>query len=232
MIFAGIDFGWMGKPSGLAILDSRLRLKTLDRISALHDILAWVDLQIKDGPAIIAIDAPTVVVNETGMRPVEKQMHRHYGKYHAGCYPANLSLAHCRLPLALSGALQARGFAHAPEIVPRVPGRYQIEVHPHAASVNLFFLPGILKYKKGTLAQRHPELVRYRDLLQELIRAELPAIPQTGAAMKAVEDQLDAVMAAYVGANYWLHGSRRSEVHGSLEEGFIVVPRRTQKAGK
>jgi predicted RNase H-like nuclease len=39
--------------------------------------------------------------------------------------------------------------------------------------------------------------------------------------MKSVEDQLDAVMAAYVGAHYWRYGL-----------GFMVVPRRRQKAGK
>src|ERR1700743_3501151 len=109
MIFLGIDFGWMGKPSGLAMLDSRFRLKKLEGITAPADVLAWVDLQAKDGPAMIGIDAPTVVVNESGMRPVDRLMHKHYGRYHAGCYPANLSLAHCRLPLELSGALEVRG---------------------------------------------------------------------------------------------------------------------------
>jgi predicted RNase H-like nuclease len=232
MIFLGIDFGWMGKPSGLAMLDSRLRLKALERITALEDILAWVRGHAKDGGAMIGIDAPTVVVNENGMRPVDRLMHKHYGRYHAGCYPANLSLAHCRLPLALSGALEALGFRHAAELTARKPGRYQIEVHPHAASVNLFDLPVIVKCKKGTLAERRPELTRYRGLVQQLIQAELPEIPQTGVAMKALEDQLDAVMAAYVGALYWRYGTKRSEVHGSREQGFIVVPRRRQKAGK
>lgn len=232
MIFLGIDFGWMGKPSGLALLDSRLRLQAMDRITELEDVLAWVDRQAKDGPAMIGIDAPTVVVNESGMRPVERLMHRHYGRYHAGCYPANLSLAHCRLPLALAGALEKRGFMHAPALTPRAPGRYQIEVHPHAASVSLFDLPVIVKYKKGTLAERRPELIRYRGLVQELLQAELPEIPQTGAAMKDVEDRIDAVMAAYVGAHYWRYGASRSEVYGSREQGFIVVPRRRKKAGK
>jgi predicted RNase H-like nuclease len=232
MIFLGIDFGWQGKPSGLAILDSDLRLQELNRITALEDILVWLDLHTKNGPAMIAIDAPTVVVNESGMRDADRLMHKLYGRYHAGCYPANLSLAHCKLPLELAGALESRGFAHAAEIAPGVPGRYQIEVHPHAASVNLFALPRILKYKKGTLAERRPELIRYRGLLSELTGIELPEVPQTGVAMKAVEDQFDALMAAYVGANYWFHGDARSEVHGSRETGYIVVPKRIEKAGK
>ncbi len=181
---------------------------------------------------MIAIDAPTVVVNEGGMRTADRLMHKHYGRYHAGCYPANLSLVHCKLPLELSGALERRGFAHAAEIVPRAPGRYQIEVHPHAACVNFFSLPRILKYKKGNLAERRPELIRYRGLLQELIGADLPEVPSTGVAMKALEDRLDALLAAYVGAYYWRHGHARCEVHGSREEGFIVVPKRIEKAGK
>lgn len=228
MIFIGIDFGWMGKPSGLAILDSEVRLIRMDRIAPLAEILHWVDEHTKSGPAMISIDAPTVVVNQTGMREAERTMHRHYGKFHAGCYPANLSLPHSVLPVALSKALEARGFSHAAEIVAGVPGRFQIEVHPHAAAVNLFQLPQIIKYKKGRLADRRPELLRFRSLLQDLIHVEFPEVPFAGTPMKALEDQMDAVLAAYVGANWWKYGLAASEVYGCEAEGFIVVPKRRQ----
>ena len=51
-------------------------------------------------------------------------------------------------------SLEARGFTHAPVIVPKELGRYQIEVFPHPAIVHLFSLNRILKYKKCTLAER------------------------------------------------------------------------------
>jgi predicted RNase H-like nuclease len=51
-------------------------------------------------------------------------------------------------------SLEARGFTHAPVIVPKELGRFQIEVFPHPAIVHLFGLNRILKYKKCTLAER------------------------------------------------------------------------------
>lgn len=38
-----------------------------------------------------AVDAPTIIPNATGMRLPDKLSHKHFGRYHAGCYPANLN---------------------------------------------------------------------------------------------------------------------------------------------
>ena len=47
-------------------------------------------------------------------------------------------------------------------------------------------------------------------------------IPLAGAAMKDVEDRMDAVMCAYVGAHWWHWGTERNLVCGSAQEGYIV----------
>jgi predicted RNase H-like nuclease len=235
MHFLGIDFGWMGKPSGLAALSwdgTALRLHAMERRVELTAILDFVDEHAAAGPAMIAVDAPTVIPNATGMREADKLMHHHFGKFHAGAYPANLGRPHAARTVALGEALEARGFRHAAAIDPRQPGRYQIEVHPHAATVELFELPRIIKYKKGLLASRKAELARYRNLLltrlphvnPPLNDLQLPEIPSSGPALKELEDEMDAVLCAYIGAHWWYWGRERNLVCGNATEGYIVVP--------
>jgi predicted RNase H-like nuclease len=224
MRFLGVDFGWRGKPSGLASWDGGSALQ-LDRLTDEAEILAWIDERAQ-GSAIVAVDAPLVIPNDTGMRLPDRLTHVHYGKFDAGCYPANRALPFADRVTHFSEQLRKRGFRHAARIAAGEPGRYQIEVYPHAAAVNLFQLPRILKYKKGAVTNRVAEMRRYRRLLGSLIPARLPVVPAGGAALKFVEDKLDAAMCAYVGWHWWTYGLARNVVLGSRREGYIVVPAR------
>lgn len=238
MTFIGIDLGWQTGPSGLCSLHggpTGLTLVNLNRQPTHPDVLAWLDQQAPPNiPAMVAIDAPTLIPNSTGMRLPDRLAHRYFGKYHAGCYPANLSRPFAPLLLSFNQALIARGFNHAPTLVPQRPGRYQVEVFPHPAMVHLFQLSRILKYKKGRLAERRVELGRLRSLILkhlpqhtpklQIKAAELPEIPERGAALKAVEDQLDSLICAYAAAHWWYWGRERNWVLGDLEEGYIIVP--------
>lgn len=254
MRFLGIDLGWTSGATGLCCLElesDRLRLRQLVRRVELEGILAWVDDWLPaPAPGMIAVDAPTLIPNAKGMRICDRLMHRHFGRYHAGCYPANLGCPFAPRTVGLGLSLESRGFTHAPVIQPQSPGRYQIEVFPHAAMVALFNLERILKYKKGRLADRRQGLLHLRQLLLErlpkldpgLDLPELPPVPNQGAALKALEDQLDALVCAYVAAHWWVWGTQRNWVLGGnpaassdwpLEEsrkrqflatGYIVVP--------
>jgi predicted RNase H-like nuclease len=237
MRFLGIDFGWHGKPSGLAALEwnnRSLHLLTIDRLAEFDDILAWIDTTGRGGPAVVAVDGPTIITNASGMRAADRLMHVHFGRFHAGCYPANLSRPYAARTVALGDALEQRGFEHSVAVPARKAGCYQLEVHPHSAMVQLFDLPRILKYKKGRLADRRLELERYRGLmLSRLPRLcppvtefGLPELPHTGAAMKDIEDRLDAVICAYIAAHWWYWGTARNQVCGTRNEGYIVVPHR------
>ncbi len=234
MRFLGVDLGWRTGPSGLCCLawqGNALELVVLDRRLELEAVLAWVD-EWALGPAMVAVDAPTLIPNPTGMRLPDRLTHRYFGAYHAGCYPANLGRPFAARTVALGRSLEERGFEHAPQIVPQQPGRYQIEVFPHPAQINLFGLERILKYKKGPLAARRRELNRLRDLLlEQLPHAQPPLnleyldpVPVPGAALKALEDQLDAVVCAYVAAHWWYWGQARNLVLGDRETGYIVIP--------
>jgi pyridoxamine 5'-phosphate oxidase len=234
--FLGIDFGWEGKPSGLAALDwtgLSLRLIDLRLLTGLPEILAWVDsMALAD--TVVGIDAPIVIPNAMGMRDVDKLAHVKYGKYHAGCYPASRERAYWQRTTGLSRALRKRDFQHGDRMQARERGRFQIEVHPHAAAVQLHGLDRIVKYKRGTLATRRAGLARLRSLMLERLPRltpslpipDLPAIPETGPALKALEDQLDGIQCAYVAAHWWFWGTERNEVLGNARKGYIIVPNR------
>ena len=234
-IFLGIDLGWYGKPSGLASLvldDSGLRLRSLARLQALDDIFAWISAEAgAAAAAVAAVDAPLVICNPTGIRPAEGQLNRDFRRFHAGCHAANLGRPFAVNVTAFSRRLEELGFLHGAAVAARYQGRYQIEVHPHAAAVSLFGLPRIVKYKRGPRDARAKELRRLRRLMMTNLPAgdpplalRLPAVPRTGNT-KPVEDQIDAVLCAYIGAHYWYWGPERNTVYGDAAHGYIVVPR-------
>ncbi|MBD2113423.1 DUF429 domain-containing protein [Nodosilinea sp. FACHB-141] len=236
--FLGVDLGWQSGPTGLCCLhmdNGNLRLVALDRLQTVDEILAWISHWAEGSTnAVVAVDAPTLIPNETGMRSPDRLAHKHFGCYDAGCYPANLGRPFAAKLVAFGLALESLGFQHQPHSPPQPAGRFQLEVFPHPATVHLFGLSKILKYKKGTLAQRRPELEKLRQyqlsvlpILEpalDLQESDLPNIPFTGAAMKAVEDQLDSLTCAYVAAHWWYWGVERNWVLGDRTEGYIVVP--------
>ncbi|HSM83318.1 MAG TPA: DUF429 domain-containing protein [Nodosilinea sp.] len=236
--FLGVDLGWQSGPTGLCCLQGtadQLQLVALDRLQTVDEILAWI-AQWADGAAsaVVAVDAPTLIPNETGMRLPDRLAHKHFGRYDAGCYPANRGRPFAAKLIAFGLALEALGFQHAPHSPAQPQGRFQLEVFPHPATVHLFGLSKILKYKKGTLAQRRPELEKLRQYqlsvlptlepALDLKDTDLPDIPLTGAALKAVEDQLDSLTCAYAAAHWWTWGLERNWVLGDINEGYIVVP--------
>ena len=240
MRFVGIDLGWTSGATGLCCLewaDDRLQLRDSTRSLELTDILAWVDRWAPTGhSAIVAVDAPTVIPNPTGMRLADRLVHQHFGRYHAGAYPANQGLPFAERTVGFSQALMARGFQHGDVIAPQVPGRYQIELFPHAAMIGLFELSRIFKYKKGRLAERRPELAKLQQAIKawlprrspafNLDQAELLAepIPTKGKDLKHLEDRLDALVCAYAAAHWWYWGVERNLVLGDRDAGYIVVP--------
>lgn len=234
MLFLGIDLGWVNGATGLAALrlrEDRLHLIDLALAADHAAVLKWVREQSGDGPALLAIDAPTIIHNATGQRPGERELNAAVRRYGLNCHPANLGRPFAAKTNAFSQALEAEGFQHASTIRPRKAGRYQIEVFPHASIVKFFGLDYRLKYKKGTVAERVIQLGRLRRMIYTLRRADppcvlprLPAIPPGGMARKHIEDQFDAIICAYTGAHYWYWGAARNCVYGDAASGFLVVP--------
>ena len=242
MKFIGVDFGWTSGASGLCYLAlNNKKLKILEIVTVLEvdAILDRIDGWVSsDAPALIAVDAPTIINNQTGMRLPDKLTHKYFGRYHAGCYPANLNLVFSDRTVGFGNSLTARNFHHAPTIKAQQLGRYQIEVFPHPATIELFKLDKILKYKKGRIAERQVELNRLRDYIIDVLPNlepsldlaslnKIPLIPNKikGKELKAIEDKLDSLICAYVAAHWWYWGEAQNIVLGNLEEGYIIIPK-------
>ncbi|ACB00236.1 MULTISPECIES: DUF429 domain-containing protein [Cyanophyceae] len=242
MKFLGVDFGWTSGASGLCCLeiqDQQLAIAQFDLLLDPAEIVTWVDqLLPKETMGLVAVDAPTIIPNETGTRLPDRLTHKYFGKYHAGCYPANLNRPFAPRTTQLGLDLEALGFGHAPEIDARKPGRYQIEVFPHPAMVRLFQLERIIKYKKGKLGDRRQELQRLVGLIETVLTTLTPQlslnhlwddlvqpIPTAkGSDLKEIEDRIDALVCAYVGAYWWYWGQAKNQTLGDHHSGYIIVP--------
>jgi predicted RNase H-like nuclease len=243
--FIGIDLAWSPRNlTGAAVLRGGAGGAELIDHGLLGDdssIAEYIALHAGEAPAIVAVDAPLWVPNATGRRPGEAEIGRVFARYQAGAHPANRS----RLAFdgivrgeALVAALVAHGFLHAPEIAAGVPVRQVIEVFPHPAMVALFGLERSLKYKakpRRGADMRLSEWRRYQAYLAALSAADPPLhghaalIDQDVAALrgrklKAYEDQIDALMCAYIALYAFRWGAARCRSFGTFDGGYIFTP--------
>jgi len=218
-----VDLGWSTGASGLALLEVRghvLHYVESTRILAPEEILRWIAARHAN---VVAVDAPLRLGNVSGMRACEKEAHRLYGRFDAGCYPSSSKSPFAARTTSFSAGLSALGF---PPVHPH--DHCQFECFPHILAVELFKLEKIFKYKKGVRADRVSELRRLKQTMQEKLPVKgldrLPEIPILGD-LKPVEDELDAVLCAYA-AYYWGRwGLQRNRILGDFEEGCMVVPK-------
>jgi predicted RNase H-like nuclease len=240
----GVDLAWSPRnPSGVAvgrIQEEQVSIEWTGRVVALDEVVErCAALRDREPvPVTIAVDAPTVVPNLRGSRPVEQMLQRRLAARHAAPYPANRQrLAGYNrgrprgeeLVALLRGRLGAQEYGLPPR---RHQGVCVMEVFPAAALVQLFELKRGLRYKKKPGRSRSScrrELKRLLNLLEGLrdprLVLDLSVSEQRGRAFKDLEDRVDAACCAYLAALAWLHGELRLEQVGSLEQGYVVLPR-------
>ena len=247
MLFIGLDLAWGGKNTtgGVALVQNGDAPATVadvrETLTDDADILRWVDTWDKkagqDG-LLIGIDAPLLVPNLTGKRPCETELGKRFAKRQAGAHPANRTLFKNDVRGEhLVNVLAERGVVHSPYLdSAKQRGVRQVcEVFPHPAHVVLFHLPRTLKYKAKpgrTAESRAAAFAEYARLLRSLPLVSLPAdwppadaAHLKGAALKQLEDGLDALTCAYVVLYCWAHGPEGVDVIGDMTQGYIVVPR-------
>jgi predicted RNase H-like nuclease len=252
MRFVGLDLAWSPRnQTGGAVVSADGRL--LQGVSDLHsdgEILAFVDGAVPAGePAIVAIDAPLAVPNETGSRPCDSHLAAVFARFEAGPYPANRRNLERYGGLrgeAITRGLEQRGFRHDPHLARQARERRVVEVFPHPAIISLFRLDKTLKCKarRGRdYAHRWQELVHLRDLMAGLAVAtpvlclpddvtRLEIAGRRGRAFKEAEDLLDALVCAYAALHAWYHGPPGYAVYGPPQApdadgrtpGRILVP--------
>ncbi len=239
MYYVGIDLAWgHRRPTGVAALQAD---GVLLHVSAQTDdasIAAALEPYV-DGPCVVGIDAPLVVTNPTGNRPAEAALNRDFARFDAGAHPSNTGK-----PEFADGT---RGGALAQTLdldldPASTADRRAIEVYPHAATVALFRLGRTLKYKNKpgrSLEDLRAELLRLMQELEGLRDASPPLqvdhqhewksllsqveTAQRKSDLRRVEDQVDAVVCAYVA----LFATARPDdttVYGDAATGAIVTP--------
>jgi len=194
-----------------------------------RDLMKLIGETIRNYQTVfVTVDAPIVCPNRTGTRPVDRLTHRMFHRQHAACHPANLM--RCPRPPRVARLLQRKGFRVGWET--RAGGRWVAEVYPHPAMVRMFGLPRIIKYKKGSVAERRKEFRRLQGLMRRLMRRSFPKLRLGIEATdllrlkwsKPVEDRTDALFCALIGMWHWMHRGKRSEVIGDRKSGFILLP--------
>lgn len=255
MRYIGIDLAWGEKnTTAVVVLEGTpdagaAPVAAADALTDDASILSFVDAWDDGAGLLVAIDAPTIVPNETGRRPCEAVISACLRRHEAGAHPSNRS----RLAAPdgtirgerLVAALAERGIAHTPYLAARPePVRAAFEVFPHPAHVALFGLEKTLKYKAKpgrSLEGRIAEFRRYASLLTALSAADPtlrlpfdggllafaardPGVFGTGAALKRHEDLLDALTCAYVALYRHRWGDEKCPVVGDLTHGYIVTP--------
>lgn len=237
--FTGFDSAWGARNTGalcelLLRDDGALLLQQGEPSSATWDYaVGRAGRKIDSALSVWAIDQPICVANESGQRPVEKDLARALmADFSCGAHSSNLSnpcwSAGARI-WDLVRTLAENGYHHNPTAVPSVTeGRYYFECYPHPAILGLFELDCILKYKvrKGD-GESWQRLLQF---LRELDSAELPIVNIGGFVTNSLtqnldnENKLDAIISAYVAAYWWKFGTERSTMIGDTTTGYIVTP--------
>ena len=238
--FIGIDLAWKSEhnPTGAVCLRGDRSGAELFAVApplwtattVLEFVMAYTAAE-----SVVAVDAPLIIANTSGQRPCETLVGKRYGDRDASCHTSNLTLYPAATSVALAQAIEAEGYAHANPTI-QFPPRVIAEVYPHAGMVALFDLPKIIKYKKGSLAEKRAGLKTLRRLLDELENTE-PRLHRTatldalltkdldgvgGQGLKTYEDSLDALFCGYLAYYLWYWGWERNEVFGDLQTGYIM----------
>lgn len=192
-----------------------------------------------DGLTLVALDQPTVVPNQTSMRPVERTAASLISWLGGGVQPSNTGKLGMFCDASpVWGFLRELGAHEAPEEArTAATGLYLMEVFPALA------LPSLAPEFFGRL-----KAPRYNPDRRKTFRAEdwvsvaqAAAVQFDGFAMpepaswcrevalnpqprKADQDRLDAMLCLLVALHWRLRDRSLSMLLGSLEEGYMVFP--------
>ena len=247
----GIDLAWGKKTgtdydstdcegSGCAELvwdGEDLTLKRLALLHSMEEIVKWIEPE--RGDWVVAVDAPLVVSNKKGARKAEAEVSAAYRRYDASARPTKLEPGKEHRGVQLRKALKERGGTLLECAGSGGRGNLMLETYPYPATIELFNLNLIIKYKKGDAAERlvgqqeladrirahfcdrpnGPRLRRDNSLMNLLSE---PASTVTSKQLKNREDKMDGLICAYVAA--WADAGRCLQPFGAVGEGVMFIP--------
>lgn len=243
--YLGIDLAWgEGTPArpardtGLALVDEAGTVLHAGWARGIGAVAEWV-VDVAQPGAVIAIDAPLVVTNSSGMRLCERQVGMGYGRWHVAANASNTAMA-WQGGVALRRSLEGAGFAYSDGIRPPDPlGRTMFECYPYTTIVGMAELgyehqrPRYKRLDKSlpaalarqARADACDELVRRMGSLDtaappldlashEVSRSLFTPSPLVDAPYKRREDMLDALLCAWTAAIWHQHADARVQVLG------------------
>jgi predicted RNase H-like nuclease len=183
---------------------------------------------------VVAVDMPLSHRPIVGRRRSDDEISRVYGGRHCSTHSPS-ALRPGSVGEALQRGLEAEGFELA---TTQLRGRSLVEVYPHPALVELTGAPRRLPYKVGKLRSYWPNhspsqrrealLAAWREIVAALETKvagvagdlQMPLADAPIRTLKSVEDRLDAVVCAWVGACIF---EGRALAHGDAESAIWTL---------
>lgn len=247
MRFVGVDLAWgegtAAKPAnetGLCVIDETGSVLDAGWARGIDAVADWVLTAVAHQRAIVAVDAPLVVPNATGMREGEKQVGRAYGRWKVSANATNQALKWLS-GVTLRDRLEAAGgVVVSGRRDPEAPRLSLVECYPFTTLVGMAELgydderPRYKRLPRGVppTEARAARAVATDDLIARLARlgtadppldlashpvtAELLTAPTpiAGPAHKHREDLIDAALCAWTAAILHRHGEARVQLLG------------------
>ena len=248
--FLGVDLAWAegttSKPaneSGLACIDENGQVIDAGWARGTDAVMRWIETMWEPG-AVLAIDAPLVVNNPTGMRLCERETGSRYGRWYVSANASNLGRP-WQGGVAIRSRLEASGWTYTDGLDPVGPDTPSFfECYPYTTLVGAAefgYLDKRPRYKRmGTSLPPHERraarAVVCDDLIQRiwrLTRAAPPLdlgshpvsdalvtehSPLVDRAYKHREDLIDALICAWTASLWWHQGTERCQVLGALDD--------------
>ena len=213
MQVAGIDLAWGSRArTGVALTDEHGALLKSASVTTDEQI---ADFLTGSSPTVIAIDAPILVTNGSGMRECERELSKDFRRSPAGTHPTNLSRPSMQPEPRAKRLVVAHEWNTDVTVAPELITPVALEVYPHSSMVGLFGLDRVLEYKAKsgrTLEMRKAQfatlmtlMVRHcNDAMHLTSNTRWHALATTAAQatkqseLNLIEDEIDAIFCAYV----------------------------------
>jgi predicted RNase H-like nuclease len=95
--FIGIDLAWregnadlVANETGVAVIDGDGQILDAGWTRGVEQTIGWADRAAGDGDAVIFVDAPPVVRNQTGQQLCEMQVGQRYGRWKVSANTTNI----------------------------------------------------------------------------------------------------------------------------------------------
>jgi predicted RNase H-like nuclease len=257
--YIGLDLAWgegsaakLANETGLAMIDGSGRVLHAGWARGLDQVIDWL-LAVSLPGDIIAVDAPLVIPNPTGMRPCEREVGMRYGRWHVAANASNQAMG-WTAGVTLRERLEPAGFAYTDGTTPPDPTvRTLFECYPFTTIVGMHELGYTDKrprYKRldrslTAPAARAARLAACDELIRRVsaLTTATPPLdigshatsailinepsPANSIAYKHREDLLDALLCAWTAAIWHVHGEARVQILGRFDAPDVAGHRPT-----